>query len=181
MNTSAVRKAWMMICGLLLAGPLFAQDVVRLQVVTPSAWRMLPEQRFADLFAGSLRDALAAHGYLQPLTVLSAVEDPAKVPHLLTITITDWRITDHANITCSFSASLKTPAGERALGTFTDTVWAPGVVYPNSGHAYYPLSGPAIRELGERLATSGLSSNQFASRVAPPAHVPFGATKASTL
>jgi hypothetical protein len=185
MNTFAVRKAWRLMCGLFLAAPLLAQDVVRLQVVTPPAWRLLPEQRFADLFAGSLRDALANHGYVQPLAVLGAVEDPAKVPHLLTVTITDWRIADSGNITCSFTASLRTPAGEHPLGTFADTVWAPGVVYPGSGHAYYPLSGTAIRNLGVRLAASSRPSNpvfsQTGSTHRPAESASLGARAASTL
>jgi hypothetical protein len=170
MKNSILRKACAWIGGLFLAAPiLFAQDnaSLRLQVVTPPAWRVLPEQRFTDLFGGSLRQALSDQGYHLPVAELGSMENAANVPYLLKVTVTDWRVTDFGNITCSFSASLKTPTGERPLGDYANTVWSPGVIYPNGGHAYYPLSGTAIRDLGSKLAASGLPKGGPVTRSSP--------------
>jgi hypothetical protein len=49
------------------------------------------------------------------------VDNPDNAPYLLTINLMEWRFDRIGNITCTFTAGLKTPRGTRHLGVYSDT------------------------------------------------------------
>lgn len=173
MKTAAFRKAcvWLRILTL-LAGPLSSAEtnttppVLKVEVKAPVSWNLLPTDRFPECFAASLSDALTRQGLSLPVTELRSIENPAKVPYLLRVEITEWRIADAGDIACTFSARLKTPAGERRLGEYSATRWAPGVLSASSKRAYYPRELDGLQTLTRDLEKSGLLP-----RSAPPEFV----------
>lgn len=132
--------------------------VLKLHVHTPYNWKSSYDHRFPDLFATSLRSALSAHGVSLPMEELRPMEDPAKLPHLLRVDVTDWRITSDGDLSCTFTATLRTPQGERQIGVYKDTLWQPGVIYSASNRPYYPINLDAVQALGRDLARSELLS-----------------------
>jgi hypothetical protein len=165
MKRSVLRKLWAFVCVLgLVAFPSFAfgeakPTTLKVQVNTPPSWAASADGRFAELFAASLREALTLQGLRWPVADLRAVEDPAKVPYLLKVDVTDWRMTESGDFSCTFAATLKTPEGERRIGVYSNTLWAPGVIYANGGHPFYALSAETIRTLCSDLAKCDLLPN----------------------
>jgi hypothetical protein len=108
--------------------------------------------RFPEFFAASLSDAVNRQGLSFSLSELRSVEDPEKVPYLLKVTVTDWKATEGGDIACAFSATLKTPEGEKELGHYADTRWMPGVLIGNSNRAYYSMQSKGVKALARELA-----------------------------
>jgi hypothetical protein len=126
------------------------------EVKVPTSWNLLPSDRFPELFAASLGDALSREGLTVPITALRSVEDPTKATYVLKVEITDWKMANAGDIACTFTASLKTPVDERRLGEYSRMRWAPGVIYSNSNHAYYPTQLDGLRALARDLDRSEL-------------------------
>jgi hypothetical protein len=82
-----------------------------------------------------------------------------KSPIFLKIDVTDCRRTIDGDLACTLNATLRTPQGERRLGVYSDTVWAPGVIYAHSKSAYYPMRLEPIRALVRDLENSELLPN----------------------
>ncbi len=147
----------------LFAAPGFSADagqppVLKLYVHTPYNWKSSYDHRFPELFASSLRSALASRGVSLPMAELLPMEDPAKLPHLLRVDVTDWRITSDGELSCTFAATLKTPQGERQIGVYKDTLWQPGVISSTINRPYYPINLDAVQTLSWDLVQSGLLS-----------------------
>lgn len=152
----------------LLAAPTYAlagpeQPVLKLQV--RSANRAIPsyDPHFPELLATSLQLVLSTQGLPLPVQELRPLEDPAKFPHVLRIDIADWRITSAGDLSCTLTATLKTPEGERRIGVYKDTLWQPGVIYSTLSRPYYPKTLDAVQALGRDLARSDLLSSSLAS------------------
>jgi hypothetical protein len=166
MKTAALRKAcvWLRMLSF-LAGPLASAEnpttppAVKIEVTVPASWKLLRSDQFPELFAASLSDALSRQGLSVPAAALRSVEEPTKVPYLLKIAVTEWRMAEAGDIACTFTASLQTPDGERRLGEYAGTRWAPGVLYSNStSRAYYPTQLDGVRTLARDLERSELLS-----------------------
>lgn len=162
MKTTAARTIRCFFLGILLvAAPALsaesAANTLKVQVRTPPSWN-LPGERFPEFFAASLSDVLNRQGLSLPVAELRSVEDPQKAPLLLKIEVTEWRMTDAGDISCTFTASLKTPQGERRLGQYADTRWVPGVLLGNSSRAYYPMQLEGVQALCRDLAKAELFS-----------------------
>lgn len=167
MNIPVLSKVCLLACGLgLFAAPGFAASVsteepttLKVQVNMPASWNLVPGEPLPDFIAASLSDAIVRQGLAMPVAALRSVEDPKKVRYLLTIDVTDWRRTIDGDFACSMVATLRTPQGERRIGTYSDTKWAPGVLYSHSKSAYFPTQLEPIRALCRDLENSELLSN----------------------
>lgn len=170
MNIPTISKVCLLVCSLgLCLGPAFAAPeksgapvTLKVQVNMPSSLNLLPGEPLPNFVAASISDALARQGLSLPVTELRSVEDLAKVPYLLKIDITDWQRTLDGDFTCTLNATLRTPQGERRIGVYSDTCWAPGVIYAHSKSAYFPTRLDPIRALVRDLENSELLANTAA-------------------
>lgn len=162
MKTAILLRACALIFAFgLFAAPGFAVEagqpsVLKIYVHTPLGWKSSYDHRFPELFASSLRSALSTHGVSLPMAELLPMEDPAKLPLLLKVDITDWRITSDGDLSCTFTATLQTPQGERQIGVYKDTLWQPGAISTPLNRPYYPINLTPIQTLGRDLVRSGL-------------------------
>jgi hypothetical protein len=167
MTRTAFSKICLLVCGLgLLLAPNLAASVnsaapvtLKVQVHMPPSWNLLPGEPLPDFLAASLSDALTRHGLSWPVTALRSVEDSTKVAYLLKIDVTDWGRNGDGDLTCTLTATLRTPQGERRIGVYRETAWAPGVIYAHAKTAYFPTRQEPIRALVRDLEKSDLLSN----------------------
>lgn len=170
MNIPAFSKVCLLVCGLgLLLAPASAasasseaRPTLKVQVNIPPSWNLVPGEPLPAFIAASLSDALARQGLSLPVAELRSAEDAAKVPYLLKVDVTDWRRTLDGDLMCTLNATLRTPQGERQIGVYSDTCWAPGVIYAHSKSAYYPTRLEPIRALVRDLENSELLSSPAA-------------------
>ncbi len=167
MNTPAFSKVCLLVCGLGLyfapasaaSGNPGARATLKVQVNMPPALNLLPGEPLSNFIAASISDALARQGLSFPVAELRSVEAATKVPYLLKIEVTDWRTTIGGDFMCTLNATLRTPQGERPIGVYSDTCWAPGVIYAHSKSAYFPTRLEPIRALVRDLENSELLPN----------------------
>lgn len=136
-------------------------DALKVQVIVPPTWNLLSDDKVGEALADRVRDVLYRAGFTLPVSELRLVEDPSKVPYLLTINLTEWRINRIGGIDCSFTASLKTPRGSRELGLYPNatTQWldAPGRF--GLSRKFVEAAEGALRTLCTDLANSELLPN----------------------
>ena len=167
MNTGVFSRVCLLLCGLgLLAAPASAvspgSDVLptlKVQVKFAPSWNLAAEDPLPGFIADSICDALARRGLTWRLATVRSVEDPNKVPYLLKIDVTDWRRRTDGDYDCTFAATLRTPQGERQIGVYANTTWAPGVIYAHSKSAYFPLWSDPIGALCRDLEKTKLFSD----------------------
>ena len=167
MNIPALSKVCLLVCSLgLFIAPSIAASAnpdapvtLKVQVNMPPSWNLIPGEPLPNFIAASISDALARQGFSLPVAELRSVEDAKKVPYLLKIDVADWGRAIDGDLTCTLDATLRTPQGERWIGAYPDTCWAPGVIYAHSKSAYYPTRLEPIRALVRDLENSDLLSN----------------------
>ncbi len=92
-------------------------------VNVPPTWNLLVDDRISEMFVDAVRELLVRRGYAGDVEEVRFVDDPAKVPHLLTINLMEWRMQRTGAINCTLTASLQTPRGTKHLGIYHDTAF----------------------------------------------------------
>jgi hypothetical protein len=92
---------------------------LKVQVNLPS-WSLPLDERMAETLTARVRDAFYRAGFPQRIETVRPVEDPTKLPWLLSLDFIDWKFGELGRIECTFKATLRTPHGSRDLGTFSD-------------------------------------------------------------
>lgn len=160
-----VRHPWIWLCGVLLAFPACATlpqpevpGTLKVTVNVPPSWNLLVDDRVAEAFTDRVREVFHRAGFDRPVEEVRYVEDPAKVPLLLTINLHTWRINRLGNIDCTFSASLKTPRGTRDLGLYANTTtrWFGGIGRWGWARSFEEAAEGAIHNLCDAVAKSEL-------------------------
>lgn len=155
MNTIR-RLPWILLCGALLSLSACATThqpevpgTLKVTVNVPPTWNMLIDDRVSEAFTDRVRDVFYRAGFDRPVEELRYVEDPSKVPYLLTINLLDWRINRIGNIDCTFGATLQTPRGTRDLGLYTNTTmrWFGGIGRWGLARSFEEAAEGAIRSL----------------------------------
>jgi len=147
--------------------PVPEADILKVQVIVPPAWHPLIDDQMGEALVDRVRDVFYRAGFTQRVDEMRVVEDPAKVPCLLTINLTEWRINRIGNIDCSFTASLRTPRGNRELGHYTHTTmqWLEGRGRFGLSRGFVEAADGALRDLytdlmkTDLLASAGMRSN----------------------
>jgi hypothetical protein len=96
-------------------------DTVNVLVNLPPSASLIQADRIADVFTDEVRHVFHQAGLKQPVENVRYVDDPDHAAQLLTINLVEWRFDRLGNITCTFTADLKTPRGTRHLGVYSDT------------------------------------------------------------
>jgi hypothetical protein len=160
-----LHQPWIWLCGaaLMLSGcATTAQPDVpgtlKVVVNVPPSWNLLLDDRISEALTDRVSEAFHRAGFDRPVEEIRSVEDPAKVPYLLMINLTEWRINRIGNIDCTFTASLQTPRGTRDLGVYTNTSmrWIGGIGRWGLARSFEEAADGAIRELCEAVARSEL-------------------------
>lgn len=136
---------------------------LQVQVDVPPTWRPFVDDNLADALARLLSDNFRRHGYAG---YIEHVEPPrAANPDLplLTLRMMEWRITRTGNAECTFSATLRTSAGETDLGMVSSTefTWIRergrfGLARAHeTADALEGAATAAMRELYARVARTG--------------------------
>lgn len=120
-----LRFSWLGAALLALAGcattqPPQTHETVNVMVNLPPTTSLIYADRIADVFTDEVRHVFRQAGFARPIENIRYVDDPT-APNLLTINLMEWRFDRLGNITCTFTADLKTPRGTRNLGVYTDT------------------------------------------------------------
>lgn len=98
-----------------------AHAPLKVLVNVPPTWDLFLDDRIGDAFTEQVRAILEDEGFRGPIEGLRFVEEPARVPYLLTVNLHDWRISRSGQVACTFAATLQTPHGTRDLGLYTHT------------------------------------------------------------
>lgn len=158
------RHSWIWLSSLLLLASGCATTRVevpgtmKVQVNVPPSWGLLIDDHVADAFVDRMREVFHHEGFRRPIESVRYVEDPARVPYLVTINLTDWRITRTGNVDCTFTATLRTPTTERRLGVYTNTTmrWLSGPGRFGLAQAFEDAAEGAIRDLCRDIAATEL-------------------------
>ncbi len=159
--------------GLVAAVPSFAKDKssdkpVDLQVTVnvPPTWRPFLDEQISETFAYRLIDTFRQRGYKGNMVYVDPRDDKAKDVPTIEIFLSEWRLDRVGNAQCTFTASIKTAAGEKDLGLKTGTT----MFWPQAGgrwgitRAYETADAldeaarNAQRDLYNAVAKSGLVS-----------------------
>ncbi len=169
MNSSALRQICLIgVAALFMSLPLRAAtpptsdtDTLKVQVIVPPTWNLLIDDKVSESLVDRVRDVFYRAGFTMPVSELRLPEDPSKVPCLLTINLTEWRINRIGNIDCACTASLKTPRGTRELGLYTNTTmqWLDGPGRFGLSRSFVEAAEGALRTLYTDLAHSDLLPN----------------------
>lgn len=118
----------------------------------------LVEDRVAEAFVDRVREVFKRNGFDRPVDDVRFVEDPAKMPYLLTINLTEWRINPIGNIDCTFNTNLQTPRGSRHLGLETNTLprWYGGFGRFGLGRTFVDAAEGAIDHLARDISRTEL-------------------------
>jgi hypothetical protein len=115
--------------GILLAGTWvrgsddrLAAPPLKIEVITPPSWSILIDDRIAEWFADGVRNELGRQGYAGHVEELRYPEDPSRAAYLLTLNITEWRLSPAGFVDCTLTATLHTPDGERRLGVYSHSL-----------------------------------------------------------
>ncbi len=98
-----------------------ANRPVRLQLTVdiPSSMNRVAEEDVAEAFAYHVSAALHDQGVRGSIHYIVQGDPVAPGTPVLAITLREWRVDPLGNVDCTFSALLRTPAGQRDLGLFT--------------------------------------------------------------
>lgn len=138
--------------------PVTDADALKVQVIVPPTWNLLIDDKVSEALVERMRDVFYRAGFTRPLEEVRSFEIPSKVPYLLTINLTEWRINRVGNIDCTFTANLKTPRGTRELGQYTNTTmqWLDGRGRFGLSRAFVDAAEGALRDLYTDLAKTDL-------------------------
>lgn len=133
---------------------------VRLQIaiVVPASMNMIRDDDVVDSFGQSVRATLHAHGFKGRIKLLDETDATMSGVPLLEVNLTEWQVDPSGNVSCTFGATLRTPAGEKGLGLFTGNallVWA----RRNStqrADSFQDAAHDALDNLADRIEQTGL-------------------------
>lgn len=136
---------------------------LQVQVDVPPLWRPIVNDDVAEALAGILRDRFRRAGYQGRILYLAPLDEAAPNRPLLTLALTEWRLSRTGNAECLFTARLRTSAGETDLGMFSSTQFAwvreSGRIGALRAYAVADAledaAGDAMRDLYRRLADTG--------------------------
>ncbi|MBL9216197.1 MAG: hypothetical protein JNG83_12030 [Opitutaceae bacterium] len=101
---------------------------VDLQVLVdvPPTWRPFLDDDIAEIFTSRLQEVFKRRGYAGNIVQVTNLYPGAKEIPTLEIFLSEWRIDRSGNAQCTFTAALKTAAGEKNLGIKSGTAmyWA---------------------------------------------------------
>jgi hypothetical protein len=131
---------------------------LKVAVNVPPSWSLLLDSRISEAFTDRVREVFHQQGFDRPVEEVTSVEDCSKMPYLLTINLTEWRINHIGNIDCTFSASLRTPQGTRHLGLYTNTTmrWLNGLGRFGLADSFDQAAEGAIQDLWRDVEKSDL-------------------------
>lgn len=137
-----------------------AAEPVRLQVavVVPPSMHTIRDDDVAYAFGQTVCNSLHAHGFKGRIKLLDETDAPMPGVPLLQVNLTEWRVDGIGNVSCTFGATLNTPAGSKGLGMFRGysfLSWARHDVYMTSEGAQ-DAAHDALDDLADRLRQSGL-------------------------
>jgi hypothetical protein len=131
---------------------------LNVHVNVPPQWNMFWNDRVTMAFVDVTRDVFHNQGFDRPVEEEWYFEDIERAPYLLTINLHEWRIDRLGQVECTFTADLRTPAGTKNLGVYTQTeMWG----YHGPGRfglaqSFERAADGALRELAEDVARSEL-------------------------
>lgn len=131
---------------------------LKVQVNVPPSWSVLVDDRVSEAFVDRVREVFVRSGFDRPVEEVRYVEDASKLPYLLTINLTDWRINRVGAIDCTFSASLQTPRGTRQLGFYSNTTmrWFGGPGRFGLSRSFEEAAEGAVHQLCDDVLKSEL-------------------------
>lgn len=133
---------------------------LQVQVITPTMAGMDPMwiDDVEDAFSERLATALHEQGFHGHINLLYDTDRPAPGIPLLRATLEEWRVDPVGNVTCTFTAQLKTAQGERSLGLFTgDSVmmWPEHDWFARADQ-FRSAASDAMTDLWKRMRKTGL-------------------------
>ncbi len=131
---------------------------LKVQVIAPPTWNLLIDDKVSEALVARVREVFSRAGFALPVDELRPMESPSKVPYLLTLNLTEWRINRVGNIDCTFTANLKTPRGTRELGIYSNTTmqWLGGRGRFGLSQGFVAAAEGALRDLSTDLAKTDL-------------------------
>ena len=127
----------------------------------PPQWNLLWEDRITMAFVDIARDTFHREGFDRPVEEVTYFEDVDRAPYLLTVNVHEWRINRTGQVECTFTADLRTPAGTKNMGVFTNLeMWGfhgPGRF--GLVHSFEKAAEGALRDLWTAVARSEMLPN----------------------
>lgn len=138
--------------------PATAPTPLKVLVNVPPSWDLFLDDRIGDAFTEQVRSILEEQGFHGPIEAMRFVEEPAKVPYLITVNLHEWRINRTGQVACTFGATLQTPRGTHDLGLYTNTTmrWLNGPGRWGLAASFEEAAAGAIRNLCDTIAWSEL-------------------------
>jgi hypothetical protein len=138
--------------------PAPAPVPLKVLVNVPPSWDLFLDDRIGEAFAEQMRAIFEQEGFRGPVEAMRFVEEPARVPYLLTVNLHEWRIHHAGRITCTFGATLQTPQGTQDLGLYTNTTmrWLNGPGRWGLAASFEEAAAGAISNLCDMIARTEL-------------------------
>jgi hypothetical protein len=133
-------------------------------VDVPPTWRPFLDDDIAEAFFYRLRETFERRGYKGNMVQVISREEIVRDVPALEIFLSEWRVDRSGNAQCTFTAGLKTPAGEKDLGFKTGTTmfwprtggrWTINRAY-ETADALEDAANNALRDLYAAIARTGL-------------------------
>jgi len=144
--------------------PAEAPVEIQVTVDVPPSWQPFLDDDVAEAFAFRLQDTFRREGFAGRIAQVRLPDEPRPGVPAVAIRLTEWRIDRTGQARCTFTASLRTPLGEKSLGLFTDTA----IFWPVAGgrwsinrrfeaaNALEDAAERALRDLYDRVAATDL-------------------------
>eukprot|EP01012_Entosiphon_sulcatum_P068625 TRINITY_DN98915_c0_g1_i1.p2 TRINITY_DN98915_c0_g1~~TRINITY_DN98915_c0_g1_i1.p2 ORF type:complete len:131 (-),score=31.12 TRINITY_DN98915_c0_g1_i1:286-678(-) len=119
---------------------------------------ILRNDDIAEAFAHRVVTALHEQGFKGRIKFVEPGESPNNALPVLDISIFEWRVNRTGSTDCTFSASLKSPRGEKKLGLFSGTsmmTWLRRDWFARAD-SFEEAASDALNNLKTRLDATGL-------------------------
>lgn len=131
---------------------------LQVQVELPFSMHLLHNDDIAEAFAHRVVTALHEQGFKGRIKFVEAGETLNDALPVLDISIFEWRVNRTGSTDCIFSASLKSPRGEKKLGMFSGTsmmTWLRRDWFARAD-SFEEAASDALSNLKTRLDATGL-------------------------
>jgi hypothetical protein len=136
---------------------------LQVQVNVPPTWRPFLDDDVAEAFTYRLIDVFRSRGYQGEIVQVTTADPGRNDLPTIEVFLTEWRIDRTGNAQCTFTAALKTPAGEKELGLKTGMAifWPDGPRWGlgrrvDTANALEDAAREALRDLYKAVAQTGL-------------------------
>jgi hypothetical protein len=130
------------------------------EVDVPPTWRPFLDEDIAEAFAERLQEVFSQRGFQGRVKQIDNADkkQPRENLNILTLFLTEWRVDRAGFVQCTFTASIRTPAGEKNLGIFTATSiqWVAGRNRWALADAFDEAARNALNDLYDQLQRSNL-------------------------